>query len=45
MLGLRSIHLSGLWDQFMRFHIDRDCGRLYPQNAANDAHMDLPLVA
>jgi hypothetical protein len=29
----------------MRFHIDRDYRRLYPQNAANDAHMDLPLVA
>jgi hypothetical protein len=44
MLGLRSIHLSGLWDQFMRFHIDRDCRRLY-SHAANDAHMELPLVA
>jgi hypothetical protein len=44
MLRLRSIHLSGLWDPFMRFHIDRDCRRLYP-HAANDAHMDLPLVA
>jgi hypothetical protein len=45
MLGLRSIHLSGLWDEFMRFHIDRECQRLYPFRAANDAQMQLPLVA
>ena len=45
MLGLRTIYLSGLWDEYMRFHIDRDCQRLYPQCAANDASMDLPLVA
>jgi len=45
MLGLRSIHLSGLWDQFMRFHIDRECQRLYPNRAANDDQMALPLVA
>jgi hypothetical protein len=44
MLGLRCIHLSGLWEEFMRFHIDRDRRRLYP-HAANDAHMQLPLVA
>jgi hypothetical protein len=45
MLGLRSIHLSGLWYPFMRFHMDRDCRRLHPPSAANDAHMKLPLVA
>jgi hypothetical protein len=45
MLGLRTIYLSGLWDEYMRFHIDRDCQRLYPQCAANDASLDLPLVA
>jgi len=45
MLGLRSIHLSGLWEDFMRFHIDRECQRLYPNRAANDADMLLPLVA
>jgi hypothetical protein len=45
MLGLRTIYLSGLWDEYMRFHIDRDCQRLYPQRPANDASMDLPLVA
>ena len=45
MLGLRSIHLSGLWNEFMRFHTDRECERLYPNRAANDAYMDLPMVA
>ena len=45
MLGLRSIHLSGLWDEFMRFHIDRECQRLYPHRPANDDQMALPLVA
>lgn len=45
MLGLRSIHLSGLWDEFMGFHIDRECQRLYPDRAANDADMAPSLVA
>jgi hypothetical protein len=45
MLGLRSIHLSELWNEFMRFHIDRECQRLYPNRAANDDQMALPLVA
>jgi hypothetical protein len=45
MLGLRSIQLRGLWDEFMRFYIDRDCRRLYPHSAANDSHMKSPLVA
>ncbi len=45
MLGLRSIHLSGLWEEFMRFHIDRECRRLYPNRASNDDPMPLPLVA
>jgi hypothetical protein len=44
MLGVRSIHLSGLWDEFMRFHIDRECQRLYPNRTANDDEMALPLV-
>ncbi len=45
MLGLRSIHLSGLWDEFMHFHIDRECQRLYLFRAANDAKTQLPMVA
>lgn len=37
MLGLRCIHLSGNWDDFVRFRIERECERLYPGHAANDA--------
>ncbi len=36
MLGLRCIHLSGAWDEFMRFRIKRECERLYPGHSAND---------
>jgi len=36
MLGLRCIHLSGHWDDFVRFRIRRECERLYPDHAAND---------
>jgi hypothetical protein len=44
MLGSLSIHRRGLWEEFKRFHIDRDRRRLYP-HAANDGQMKLPLVA
>jgi len=36
MLGLRCIHLSADWDEFMRFRIQRECERLYPGQSAND---------
>ena len=36
MLGLRCIHLSGHWDDFVRFRIRRESERLYPGYAAND---------
>jgi hypothetical protein len=36
MLGLRCIHLSGAWDEFIRFRIQRECERLYPGQSAND---------
>ena len=36
MLALRCIHLSNAWDEFMRFRIQRECERLYPQQSAND---------
>jgi hypothetical protein len=36
MLGLRCIHLSGLWDEFRDFRIDRECAKLYPSPSAND---------
>jgi len=44
MLGLRSIHASGLWEDFMRSRITAECKRLYP-HAANDADSELPMVA
>ena len=45
MLGLRSISLSGLWDDFINFHIDQESKRLYSNCAANDDNIQLPLVA
>ena len=36
MLGLRSIHLSGLWDDFLKFRISKELQGLYPGSAAND---------
>jgi len=45
MLGLRSIHLSGLWDDFIQFHIARESQRLYPDAAANDDDILLSQVA
>ncbi len=45
MLGLRSIHLSDLWDPFMEFRIERECRRLYPHRAANEDHYSLPMAA
>ena len=45
MLGLRSIQLSGLWDDFIRFHIAMESQRLYPGSAANDDDIQLPEVA
>ena len=45
MLALRSIHLSGLWEEFMHFRIQRECQRLYPFSAANDEVLPLPLAA
>ena len=45
MLGLRSISLSGLWDDFIDFHIDQESKRLYSNFAANDDNTRLPLVA
>jgi hypothetical protein len=45
MLGLRAIYLSGLWDEFMQFHIAQQTRRLYPSQAANDADLTIPLAA
>lgn len=45
MLGLRSLSLSGLWDEFISFHIRQESQRLYSSSAANDDAIQLPLVA
>ena len=45
MLGLRSIQLSDLWDDFIQFHIVRESQRLYPGSAANDDDILLSQVA
>jgi hypothetical protein len=45
MLGLRSIHLSGLWEEFTQFRIQRECQRLYPYAAANEDHFSQPIAA
>jgi hypothetical protein len=45
MLDMRCVYLSGLWDEFIEFRIQRESQRLYPGYAANDADFSLPLVA
>lgn len=45
MLDVRCIYLSGLWEEFMTFRIQRESRRLYPGSAANDADFSLPLAA
>ena len=45
MLDRRCIYLSGLWEEFMSFRIQRESRRLYPGSAANDTDFRLPLAA
>ncbi len=45
MLGMRCIHLSGLWDEFITYRIQRESRRLYPGYAANDPDFSQPLAA
>jgi hypothetical protein len=45
MLDMRCIYLSGLWEEFMTFRIQRESQRLYPGSAANDPDFGLPLAA
>lgn len=45
MLDMRCIYLSGLWEEFMSFRIQRESRRLYPGSAANDTDFRLPLAA
>lgn len=46
MLGLRTIHLCGLWDKFMGFHIQMESERLYPRELipVNDP-INFPIAA
>ena len=46
MLNLRCIRVSGHWDNFMEYHIQRERNEIYSVKAANDASfIDLKLVA
>ncbi|MCP3883107.1 MAG: hypothetical protein GY701_32625 [Sulfitobacter sp.] len=45
MLDMRCIYLSGLWEEFTAFRIERESRRLYPGYAANDADFSQPLAA
>ena len=45
MLALRSIYLSGLWDEFTRFRIEKECLRLYPNSHGEDSDMALGLAS
>ena len=41
MLSIRSVFFSGLWDEFMSFHINSEIKRLYNSEAANDEQFSL----
>ncbi len=45
MLNMRCIYLIGLWEEFIRFRIERESRRLYPGYAANDPVLSPPLAA
>jgi hypothetical protein len=46
MLNLRCINVSGHWDHFMEYHIQREQNAIYPVKAANDASFpELKLIA
>jgi len=46
MLNLRCIRVSGHWDNFMEYHIQRERNEIYSAKAANDASfIELKLVA
>ena len=46
MLNLRCINVSGHWDHFMEYHIQREQNAIYPVKAANDASfLNLKLIA
>ena len=45
MLEMRCAYLSGLWEEFIAFRIQRDSQRLYPGSAANDPDFSQPMAA
>jgi len=45
MLDVRCVYLSGLWEEFMTFRIQRESQRLYPGSAANDPDFSQSLAA
>jgi hypothetical protein len=45
MLDMRCIYLSGLWEEFTAFRIQRESRRLYSAYAANDPDFSAPLAA
>ena len=45
MLSLRSIHLSGLWYEFIQFRIERETQHLCPHEAANDESLSVVMAA
>jgi hypothetical protein len=45
MLEVRCVYLSGLWEEFMTFRIQRESRRLYPGSAANDSDFSQPMAA
>ncbi|MBA7706807.1 ISKra4 family transposase ISRma1 [subsurface metagenome] len=45
MPALRSIYLSGQWDEFTRFRIEKERSRLYPNSPAENAYADLAIAS
>ena len=44
-LDMRCLYLSGLWEEFTAFRIQRESRRLYSGYAANDPDFSMPLAA
>jgi hypothetical protein len=45
MLEMRCLYLSGLWEEFTAFRIQRESRRLYSGYAANERDFSTPLAA
>lgn len=44
MLGLRSISLCGLWDDFIKFHVQKETNYLYHTQPFNEDECQLPVM-